>query len=302
MWRTTGTNAFWESADLGASLDLLHPDRGVQVWRVRSAVLADPCTVNALCRPEGEARVPAGEAHVREGEAPADPCSTRASARPAPSCSVGKRGSDRGTAILQVRRREESAGAGERLLDSYARGTDLVATYDAAPGGGCGQQIYWRTAVHDDLAAAGVELIVSVQTERLDDEPRLAVGSAVRAAEVWRWTEARGTHFERVAVAEAAAPARQELATPGLLLYRLPAAAVSYAELTHPADFAGGTVATAGAGEPWVSRYPLLPERLEKGVLRRSRLQGLFIPRVGDQETAVRCYHRFAAAPPPLAT
>ena len=48
--------------------------------------------------------------------------------------------------------------------------------------------------------------------------------------------------------------------------------------------------------------HQLFSERLEKGVILRARLRGVFLPRQRDTRVAAACYTAFAAAEPPLAT
>ena len=48
--------------------------------------------------------------------------------------------------------------------------------------------------------------------------------------------------------------------------------------------------------------HRLFAERLEKGVILRSRIRGLFVPRDHDTELAQSEYRRFAASEPPLTT
>ncbi|MFP6648189.1 MAG: hypothetical protein VB817_01935, partial [Pirellulaceae bacterium] len=77
----------------------------------------------------------------------------------------------------------------------------------------------------------------------------------------------------------------------------------SYLEMLHPADFGGGEL-LYGKEQPaevsWTCQ--LLHDQLEKGVIRRSRLQGWFIPREGDQQQAERLFQRFRDSLCPLGT
>jgi hypothetical protein len=78
-------------------------------------------------------------------------------------------------------------------------------------------------------------------------------------------------------------------------------AAYSYAEMVHPADFAGASLELRGE-ELLRFSHPLFAERLEKGVIRRVRLCGVFLPRDRDLEKASAIYRNFIAEPLPLTT
>jgi hypothetical protein len=48
--------------------------------------------------------------------------------------------------------------------------------------------------------------------------------------------------------------------------------------------------------------HHLFPESLEKGVIRRGRVRGWFLPREGDADAAAERYRQWLAEPPPLTT
>src|SRR5690606_25519941 len=67
-------------------------------------------------------------------------------------------------------------------IDSYVRGSDLVANYSEAPPAQLRTQIYWRSLLpaefspaHASKALAAFDLIVSVTTPLLDCNPEAAV-------------------------------------------------------------------------------------------------------------------------------
>ncbi|MCY2988170.1 MAG: hypothetical protein NTY19_09945 [Planctomycetota bacterium] len=207
-----------------------------------------------------------------------------------------------GARILQVRASVAALDRDERLLDSYVRGNDLIACYAPWPQREVGPQLCWRCIDQADLAAVGLELIISVQTDLLDTDPGLTIGSEVPQGTVWRLVAADKPQFERITFPDeplASYPTRQ----PAVLLYRPADVGCSFVEMIHPSDFAGAVLAAPpqGAGG-YFSSFRLFDERLEKGVIRRGRLQGLFVARDGDQETAWNCYRRFAASEIPLTT
>ena len=75
---------------------------------------------------------------------------------------------------------------------------------------------------------------------------------------------------------------------------------ISYVELVFPADFHGATASVSDDGGG--VQYHLIPEFLEKGVIRMARIQSLFVPRADDEKLAEQAQELFAAAAPPLTT
>ena len=77
----------------------------------------------------------------------------------------------------------------------------------------------------------------------------------------------------------------------------------AYLEMVHPSDFRQTTFEWASQSPPVVRlTHRLFAERLEKGVILRSRIRGLFIPRSHADELARQEYRRFAASKLPLTT
>lgn len=203
--------------------------------------------------------------------------------------------------LMQV----QLSGAGVRylLVDSYVRGADLVASHEAIAGQSLATQIYWRYVEHADLGAAGFELIVSVRTELLDADPQLAVGSELSCKELFRAVVSDAAVFQPVPVPSSACNPSVCRAGPGLFVRRLTGDTVSYVEMVHPNDFSSAEFALGeGAAGCVRSRFRLFQDRLEKGVLRRARVQGLLCPRQGDEAVARACYLRLLASESPLNT
>ena len=158
------------------------------------------------------------------------------------------------------------------LVDHYTRGDDLVALYDVLPKQNIQPQIYWRATRYGSLTY-GVELILSVQTGLLDSQPYIATHSRLPHA-----------YVQRLDIG------------PGVFLFRLPDATWSYVEMVHPTDYVDAFHNGDSIG------FSLFNERLEKGVIRRGRLQGLFVPRHDDEAIAQECYEQFEASQLPLTT
>jgi hypothetical protein len=199
--------------------------------------------------------------------------------------------------LLQVRR----TGANPRLVDAYVRGADLVAFYEMPASGSLAAQVYWRYIEHADLGAAGFELIVSVATELLDDDPCLAFGSEMRCSELLQAASESATGFRRVPVPDTAADEHDRCTGVGLFLHRLGDGTFLYLEMVHPADFFAAEFAQGPAPGILRSRFGLFEERLEKGVIRRARARGLLCQHAPDDEAlALECYRRLRASESPL--
>ena len=181
---------------------------------------------------------------------------------------------------------------GETLIESFCRGDDFVAIYAQTPARSVRPHYQWRFVQPLDNVF-GVELTLSMQTSLLDSNPKATTHTTFPAAECRfhsgeSWESLSAGHDGSVAGAS------------GIFLFRPEGAAVSYAEIVFPADFQG---ATAKATDAEVEiRYELFPEFLEKGVIRKGRIQSLFLPRAGDEELAVAASQALAAAAPPLTT
>lgn len=199
--------------------------------------------------------------------------------------------------VLQVDARELIAP--NRLpLEVYVRQQDLIASYAPSEGRNVQTQIYWRAAQQDSVAT--LELILSAQTHLLDSRPSLLALSTLPAGAVFHLLE----QADRLTEISLDFQARREFA-PGeclpLFLFRPHRAAFSYAEMVQPADFAGASLELRGE-ELLRFSHPLFAERLEKGVIRRVRLCGVFLPRDGDLERVLAIYRNFIAEPLPLTT
>jgi hypothetical protein len=73
--------------------------------------------------------------------------------------------------------------------------------------------------------------------------------------------------------------------------------------MVHPADFQRDELEWDGRyGGVWRVAHRLFCTNLEKGVILRARVRGVFFARQGDVAAAAECYAAFAAADPPLGT
>jgi len=185
--------------------------------------------------------------------------------------------------------------------EAYVRGGDLVATYGQAERWPVAVDVVWRALAPSgpDAPAGAVELLVSVRTERLESRPALSACSVVPAREVLRLSGGATPRLEPAADGRETFP-RADGRLP-CLVFRLPQAGLSYVEMVHPADAVedGLQGASAGGGRVRVA-HRLFAGPLEKGVIRRARIRGVFVPRDRDERIAAECFAAFARSEPPL--
>ena len=194
---------------------------------------------------------------------------------------------------------ETPAQAAEDVHDCYVRGDDLVATYRESAARPVRPQVYWRALRlgQDDAEAFGLELILSMQTSLLDSDPGLLCKSVIPAHSVRQLIDVQTpryiTHSPEGQAIEAGSAAGQ-----GVHLFTLSNAPWTYAQMTLPADFSFAE-ARQEQGQFSLSQR-LFRERLEKGVIRRVRVRGLFLPQDNDEPLAARLYQQWMDEAPPL--
>jgi hypothetical protein len=202
------------------------------------------------------------------------------------------------------------------LVEAYLRGPDLIAVYRESSD--------WPVTLHGQWTAltpeapaqvlAAVELTLSVRTERLDARPELCVCGGLPAGDVFELSDPDSARFDPCEPRDAPHSATSAEG-PSCVLVRPHAGKWSYAEMVHPAatrapsggwsrSVPGGSELTpAGAADGQVVlRHRLFERRLEKGVLLRTRIRGVFLPPENDALVAAAQYRAFACADPPLGT
>lgn len=170
-----------------------------------------------------------------------------------------------GTSIMQLTLPSKAT----LLADAYVRGNDLVATYGESADHPCRTQVYWRVECEADLF--GIQLIVSVQTSILDAVPSLTVA----------------TQF----------PGPARLIAEGTAIVPLPESNVCYVEVAD-----GSNVESTIVHNSSQIMHKLFPGSLEKGVIRRARILGCFLPACSAERTARTLHDRFILSTPPLTT
>ena len=193
------------------------------------------------------------------------------------------------------------------IEDCYVRGDDLIATYSQAEDRPRRTQVSWRfreSAMAEKFA--GVEMVVSVQTDSLNSLPELESETRLAAEEVLHLTDPSNRTAESL---------QQDLTLrasqgPCCIVVRLKDLPLSYVEMEPALDFHQMQVEVSGNGVPGngVSdkeaclRHRLFSQHLEKGVILRARVCGVFVPRADDIRTAASFYEQLNREELPLTT
>ena len=185
--------------------------------------------------------------------------------------------------------RDLSIGEG---FDCFVRGTDLVARYPETDEQSFTLEVYWRVESMQSCRVQ-IDAIVSLQTSLLECYPAAQTISNLRATQAWLVPDV-GARARQISPGEQLTS--DEFA--GVLL-RDTVASWSYLEMTHPEDL-GTWQATDVEADEWNLQRTLGGEFQEKGVIRRMRVRGIFLPREGDLELAPQLLNEFADSPPPL--
>jgi hypothetical protein len=193
-----------------------------------------------------------------------------------------------------------------KLEESYIRGSDLVTTYAKTPPYHVAPQAYWRASWIPEWTAVKLELVLSVQTDLLDSQPQCTIESGGQATQLSQADAFSPQAFEEWSTIDDA-PIPDTLAghaLPRLFVFRNERAGFSYAELVHPSDFVAASIDAdrRAGGDVFAVRSTLFPERLEKGVIRRARVAGWFLPLENDLTAAAALAQAFVGEPLPLTT
>ena len=182
-----------------------------------------------------------------------------------------------------------------QIAETYVRGNDLVADCAHAGEDRIAPQLYWRAELVEKGQVARVELVLSVRTELLDSAPIWTTNSFVTDSMLYHANELHSTSFSKIN--KTSGKFNRDDSAVQLFVFRIPRIGLSYSEMIHPSDFVS---AEADGADPPCVRAQLFPERLEKGVIRRARICGWFMPAKNDLETAVELAKRFVDEPLPL--
>jgi hypothetical protein len=197
---------------------------------------------------------------------------------------------------------------GNSPAEFFSRGNDLIAIYSERPDHPFRAQIYWRliaapfadSDVEELRRIAALELILSIQTSLLDSDPGLEVATELATRKASQLVDPASAHF--LDLTASATPTSLGPET-GAGCFQVPLAdgRLTYIEMIHPADFHRATLASRIPDAPVLRlAHRLFPQRLEKGVILRSRLRGFFAPARIAQSAIAQAYDEFAVSEPPL--
>jgi hypothetical protein len=186
------------------------------------------------------------------------------------------------------------------VAETYIRGNDLVAGYQAIDDWPFSPQLYWRanSLCAVDRVLASVSLLVSVQTHLLDTVPQIAVASQAPCEEVLFLSMSDGGRSRAVPIDSLSVipPTNEDCC----VLSRLRDVPLSYIEIMPAGDFQA--ISPSGARNGEAVEWRLFAEFLEKGVIRRARVHTAFVPRENDIEIAAACCEAIDELELPLTT
>jgi len=198
---------------------------------------------------------------------------------------------NKGPRLLASRRLEQSSDDHFNVQDSYVRGSDFVVSFRPTAPHRVTCHAYWRASFDARFRAPRIELILSAQTDLLDSVPGWVIYGSVPGANILHSNDLNQHRFDELPNS----PASFESPNGKEHLFVFRDTDVSYAQMVHPTDFVSARLQHTRHVET-----KLFPEHLEKGVIRRGRICGWFMPAENDLETAVELAREFVNEPPPL--
>lgn len=192
------------------------------------------------------------------------------------------------------------------LAETYVRGGDLVASYNASEEWPYAPQIYWSAGVLNDSqgAAASIAILLSVQTHLLDTYPCIQIVTELPSAEICSVRSIAEPRPEVVPIPPGPNMAMAPGVEPCCVLWRPAGEAWSYAEVMQASDFRQVELQHAptpsASGGKCCVRWHCFADFLEKGVIRRARLFGFSLPRENDAALAAACCRSLDQLPLPL--
>jgi hypothetical protein len=202
--------------------------------------------------------------------------------------------------IHQVSLPGDAADAFEFVDDAYVRERDLIVTYRESTGAVPRIQLQWRVEELADDSAMLLELTASVQTPRRDCDPRIRLSTTVPGT-CWQLadTERDCDRALRANDEGMAVP----VSSPGVVLLT---------SVGHTGPCLGQAILASDLVDARLERNPAIggstlaltyfANRLEKGVLRRVRLQAYVLSSSGDSRTLSALAGRSLQQAPPLDT
>lgn len=190
------------------------------------------------------------------------------------------------------------------LGDCYQRGGDFIARYLQTESRPFAVLVYWRAGcfVYEGQSYPRIDLVVSIETSLLDSRPRLAAVSNLRLAAGTLTYCGEGYLLAAVGEGGVQGSGGRDQNE------------ICYVEMCYPGDSVSTSIEVPDGGAAdenhsarehgrhvrCVTR--LFGQPLEKGVILRSRMRGLFVPREHGEEIARAARDELALSAPPLTT
>lgn len=200
----------------------------------------------------------------------------------------------------------ENASAGaelDSLVDHYVREDDLVATYLLSPARVNRKQIYLRPAgfLYPE-PVTGVEMVFSMQTQRLDADLQLRIRSLISIAEFYALKSGANPTWESISLPEDAVEFSSDQYC-GAFAAKLSGTNITFAQVLDPADFTGcRLIRMAEDSDQFAISQPVFCTSMEKGVIRRGRVSALFLQGEESLDTAAKFLDWYRRSPPQLTT
>jgi hypothetical protein len=199
----------------------------------------------------------------------------------------------------EAQQRDGSSAWPLPVADAYVRGNDLVATYGATDDWPYSPQLYWQAGMLRVIEGVlgSLSLLVSVQTHLLNTWPMVSIGSSLGDCELLcLMVDDRGVgDIVRIDSERTSASQGDVLGA----IYRWPDSPVSYAECVMSGDAREISFRADPQGRLFVE-WRIFADFLEKGVIRRARVNGALLPRENDVELALECCRAIEQCPLPL--
>lgn len=190
----------------------------------------------------------------------------------------------------------EQSPSDARVIEGYTRGSDLVVNYPENQSQPYSLEAYWRVSI-PQRDHVQIDAIVSLQTSLLECYPTAQAVTSLAAGEAW-FVPSGGSKARLLANELNAEQTITSDDFAGILL-RSADGLWSYLEGTQASDL-GTWQADWDKSGKWTLKRFLGGDFQEKGVIRRLRVRGIFLPQEGDIENAPRLLSEFANSPPPL--
>ena len=184
----------------------------------------------------------------------------------------------------------------------YARDNSLVICYGDREDPSHHLQLQWRCIPSEPgLFMGGLELILSFETPSQINLPKWTTMTQVGQQDIL--VAVNDSEQPWISLNELPEVREPTLSASGnetrMILCRFPEQQLSYVEMTHPAEPSLAILpSTEQTTTLWGSRTPDRP--LEKGVILRRRVRGMFLPLEKDTVLAGKAYAQFRALDPPL--